>query len=152
MAMPSAYSSQVKKDEVDNPGQKELVSYELTMDKIHRLVDSTKELKEWQDKNPQQAKELNESPLGDSSSITQQTKLIDSKLPQASAIIKKHGFSTREYLVALYAFIQSSVIVGMKKSGQAVDTSKMTDVVSPGNVDLVEKNWAEISKLNASMQ
>jgi hypothetical protein len=78
--------------------------------------------------------------------------MIDSKCPQAPAIIKKHGFTTREYLVGLYTFIQSWVVVGMKKSGQAIDPSKMGDVVSPATYELVDKNWDEISKLNASMQ
>ena len=78
--------------------------------------------------------------------------MIDSKCPQAPAIIKKHGLTTREYLVGLYTFIQSWVVVGMKKSGQAIDPSKMGDVVSPATYELVDKNWGEISKLNASMQ
>jgi hypothetical protein len=143
---------QTKKEAADNPEQKELLSYQLTMDKIHRLIDATKELKQWQDKNPDATKEMDENQPNDASSITKQTKLIDSKYPQASAIIKKHGFATREYLVGLYTFIQSSVVVGMKRSGQPIDPSKMGDVVSPANYDLVDKNWDEISKLNASMQ
>lgn len=148
----SSLAVQTKKEAADNPEQTELLSYQLTMDKIHRLMDTTKELKQWQDKNPDATKELGENQPNDASSITKQTKLIDSKYPQASAIIKKHGFTTREYLVALYTFIQSSVVVGMKKSGQAIDPSKMGDVVSPGNFELVEKNWDEISRLDSSMQ
>jgi hypothetical protein len=61
-------------------------------------------------------------------------------------------FTAREYLVGLYTFILSSVVVGMKKSGQAIDPSKMGDVVSPATYELVDKNWDEISKLNASMR
>ena len=72
------------------------------------------------------------------------------EIPAGSAIVKKHGFATREYLLALYAYIQSVTVVSMKKSGQLNDPSKVEGVVNPANLDLVEKNWDEIQKLNDS--
>jgi hypothetical protein len=146
---PSPLAAQTKKA-ADSPDQKELLAYVLTMDKIHHLADATKELKGWQDKNPQAAKELEENQLGDSADINEQAKLLESKFPQAVAIVKKHGFATREYLVALYAYIESVTIVAIKKSGQPPDPSRVNGVVNPANLALIEKNWEEIQKLNAS--
>jgi len=146
---PSTLGAQTKKPS-DSPDQKEYSAYVLTMDKIHRLADATKELKEWQEKNPQAAKEMDENQAGDAASLSEQAKLFDSKFPAGSAILKKHGFATREYLLALYAYIQSVTIVSMKKSGQLSDPSKVEGVVNSANLALVEKNWDEIQKLNDS--
>jgi hypothetical protein len=57
----SGFAGQTKKEAADNPEQKELLPYQLTMDKIHRLKDATKELKQWQDKNPDATKEMGEN-------------------------------------------------------------------------------------------
>lgn len=132
--------------------QKELLGYQLSMDKIHNLFDTTRDLKDWQDKNPEQGKLLNANAPTSVESIAAQTKIIDDKLPQAAAIIKNHGFSAHEYLVGLCVFIQSTVLVSMKKSGQAIDATGTNEVVHPANIELIEKNWSEISKLMSSLK
>jgi hypothetical protein len=43
------------------------------------------------------------------------------------------------------------MVVALKKAGQAPDTDKLAGVVNPANIDLIEKNWDEIQKLNASL-
>ena len=139
-----------EKKPADSPDQKEYSTYVLSMDKIQRLAVATKELKDWQDKNPQAAKELDANQSGDAVPLSAQVKLLDTKFPEGAAIIKKNGFATREYLVALYAYMQSVVIVSMKKAGQLKDASQMQGVTNPANVALVEKNWSEVEKLNAS--
>jgi hypothetical protein len=139
-----------EKKPADSPDQKEYSTYVLSMDKIQRLAVATKELKDWQDKNPQAAKELDANQSGDAVPLSAQVKLLDTKFPEGAAIIKKNGFATREYLVALYAYMQSVVIVSMKKAGQLKDASQMQGVTNPANVALVEKNWSEVEKLNSS--
>jgi len=139
-----------EKKAADNPDQKEYSSYVLSMDKIQRLAVATKELKEWQDKNPQAAKELDANQSGDSVPLSTQVKLLDTKFPAGAAIIKKNGFATREYLVALYAYMQSVMIVSLRKAGQLNDASQFQGAVNQSNVTLVEKHWSEVEKLNAS--
>jgi hypothetical protein len=43
------------------------------------------------------------------------------------------------------------MIVSFKRAGQAPDPDKLNGVVNPANIDLLEKNWEEIEKLNASL-
>jgi hypothetical protein len=135
----------------DDPDSKEIASYSLSLDGIRHLATATGELKEWEQKNPDASKGMDGDEMKNASSITEQAKIFDSKFPQGTAILKKNGFSTREYFISLYAFVQAAMVVALKKAGQAPDTDKLAGVVNPANIDLIEKNWDEIQKLNASL-
>ena len=146
----STVAAQTQKATDDPPDVKEIAAYALSMDKIRGLAEATKQLKEWEQKNPELAPGMDGDELKNAGSITEQAKIFDAKRPQATAIIKKNGFSTKEYLIALYAFIQAAMIVSFKKAGQAPDPDKLNGVVNPANVELIERNWEEVEKLNAS--
>ena len=140
----------LKKPAMTDPDAREIAAYSLSMDGIRHLATATSELKEWEQKNPDASKGMDGDELKNAGSITEQAKIFDSKFPQATAVLKKNGFSTREYLVSLYAFVEAAMVVTFKKAGQAPDADKLNGVVNPANIDLVEKNWDEIQKLNAS--
>jgi len=147
----SSSAAQAQKATDEDPDGKEIAACTLSMDKIRHLTRAAIELKEWEQKNPDLAKGMDGDELKNAGSIAEQAKIIDTKFPQGTAIIKKNGFSTKEYLVALYAFIQAAMIVSFKRAGQAPDPDKLNGVVNPANLDLLEKNWEEIEKLNASL-
>ena len=146
----SAFPARAQKTSDDDPDAKEIAAYSLSMDGIRHLATATSELKEWEQKNPDASKGMDGDELKNAGSITEQAKVFDSKFPQATAVLKKNGFSTRVYLVSLYAFVEAAMVVTFKKAGQAPDADKLNGVVNPANIDLVEKNWDEIQKLNAS--
>jgi hypothetical protein len=135
----------------DDPDAKEIAAYSLSMDGIRHLAVATSELKEWEQKNPDASKSMGGDELKNAGSITEQAKIFDSKFPQGAAILKKNGFPTREYLISLYAFVQAAMIVSLKKAGQAPSVDRLAGVVNPANIDLIEKNWDEVQKLNASL-
>jgi hypothetical protein len=146
----SAFPARAQKTSDDDPDAKEIAAYSLSMDGIRHLATATSELKEWEQKNPDASKGMDGDELKNAGSITEQAKVFDSKFPQATAVLKKNGFSTRESLVSLYAFVEAAMVVTFKKAGQAPDADKLNDVVNPANIGLVENNWDEIQKLNAS--
>lgn len=135
----------------DNPDLKETATYPLTMDKVRRLAAAAKDLAEYQKSNP----DLSLGPKKSDSnktSLTEMAKEIDSKFPQATAIIKKNGYSTREFLVATTTFALTSMAVGFKKSGMAVPPGKSEGPIVEANKELLEKNWDEVQKLSAAMR
>ena len=146
----SPFAARAQKATDDELDAKEIATYSLSMDGIRHLATATSELKEWEQKNPDASKGMDGDELKNAGSLTEQARIFDSKFPQGTAILKKNGFSTREYLISLYAFIQAAMVVTLKKAGQAPESDKLTGVVNPANIELVEKNWDEIQKLNAS--
>ena len=74
---------------------------------------------------------------------------------EAAAIIKKHGYSTREFFVASTTFGLASMAVSLKKSGMSAAAGSEPSSEGPvvkANEDLIEKNWEEIQKLSAAMR
>jgi hypothetical protein len=146
----STLPARAQKATDDDPDAKEIAAYSLSMDGIRHLATATSELKEWEQKNPDAAKGMDGDELKNAGGISEQAKIFDSKFPAGTAVLKKNGFGTREYLVGLYAFVEAAMVVTFKKAGQAPDADKLNGIVNPANIELVEKNWDEIQKLNAS--
>ena len=147
----STFAAPAQKAAGDDPDAKEIAAYSLSMDGIRHLAAATSELKEWEQKNPDASKGMDGDELKHAGSITEQANIFDRKFPQGTAILKKNGFPTREYLISLYAFVQAAMVVALKKAGQAPSVDNLAGVVNPTNIDLVEKNWDEVQKLNVSL-
>jgi hypothetical protein len=143
----ASFAGQSTKHGPDSPDQKELLAYNLSMDKIQRLADTYKEMQAYQQKHPETAKD----DQGGGKDISDQVAKLEAKDPEAVAIIKKHGFSTREFIVAMFALIQTTMIVGSKKDGHPIDPAKANELVNQANQELVDKNWDAIQKINGSM-
>jgi hypothetical protein len=143
----STFAAPAQKAAGDHPDAKEIAAYSLSMDGIRHLAAATSELKEWEQKNPDASKGMDGDELKNAGSITEQAEIFDSNFPQGTAILKKDGFSAREYLISLYAFVHAAMVVALKKAGQAPSVDKLAGVVNPTNIDLVEKNWDEVQKL-----
>ncbi len=112
----STFAAPAQKAAGDDPDAKEIAAYSLSMDGIRHLAAATSELKEWEQKNPDASKGMDGDELKNAGSITEQAKIFDSKFPQGTAILKKNGFSTREYLISLYAFVQAAMVVSPQES------------------------------------
>jgi hypothetical protein len=142
-----SFAGQSSKHGPDSPDQKELLAYNLSMDKIQRLADTYKEMQAYQQKHPETAKDDS----GSGKDINDQVAKLEAKDPEAVAIMKKHGFTTREFVVAMFTLIQATMIVGSKKDGHPIDPAKANELVNPANQELVDKNWDAIQKINESM-
>jgi hypothetical protein len=143
---PQPASAQANKSDAD-ADQKELYSYVLTVDKLHKLADATRDMKEWQKKNPQAADEKADT-ASEEGSISQRVKDIEAKTPELVAIVRKNGLTTREYMVALLVLMQASILVGMKKATDTEYSKDATTLVSPANLAFVEQHWEELQKMN----
>jgi len=134
----------------DSADMKEVGTYPLTMDKVRRLAAAATELSAYGESHPNQS--TAKSGSGDSN-FTEMAKELDSKSPEAAAIIKKHGYSTREFMVASTTLGMASMAVNLKKSGMSGGaTAKEEGPVVKANEELLEKNWDEVQRLSAAMR
>jgi hypothetical protein len=143
----AAFAGQSAKHGPDSPDQKELLAYNLSMEKIQRLADTYNDMQAYQQKHPETAKD----DQAGGKDISDQVAKLETKDPEAVAIIKKHGFTTREFIVAMFTLIQATMIVGSKRDGHPIDSAKANEIVNSANQDLVDKNWDAIQKINESM-
>ena len=115
------------------------------MDKIQRASAATRSLEELGKKHP----ELNQSQ--ESSSIDGTVQNI-SKYPEAVAAIRSNGMSPREYVVCFMTLVQTSMAVGLKKSGTFKEyPPKLLAEINKSNLDFTEQHWDEIQKITNSL-
>jgi hypothetical protein len=125
----------------DSPDQKESYNYVLTMDKVQKLGNATKDLMQLQARYPEMQSGSSDYNLDQ---ITQQIQ----KHPDAVAILKKNGLTPREWVVGTRTLIQASMVVGFKKDGTYKEyPPEMLKDVSPANLAFVEKHFDEIHKV-----
>jgi len=129
-------------DNEPNPADaREIYNYSLSMDKIHKAAAATRSLQELGKKHP----ELNQSQ--DSSTIDGTVENIN-KYPEAVAAVRSNGLSPREYVVCFMTLIQTTIAVGMKKSGTFKDyPPKLLAQVNRANLDFTEQHWDEIQQI-----
>jgi hypothetical protein len=126
----------------DDPDQKELYNYVLTMDKIQKLDAATKGLEDLSKKHPEVKDESDAKSLNDMAQKFQ-------KYPDAMAVLAKNSITPREYAVGLMTLMQAGMAVGMKKSGTYKEyPPELLKVVSKPNLEFVEQHWDVIQKMN----
>src|SRR5579883_3216299 len=139
VALGAAYG-QGKRDAGNDADQKELYNYVLTMDKVQKLGNATKEMQEVARKHP----EFNEGHGADAKNLDEMVAKIQ-KYPEITSILSKNGLTPREYAVGFFTLMQASMAVGFKKSGTYKDyPPKMLQLVSKQNLDFVDQHFDEI--------
>ncbi len=132
-----------QKHGADNPDVVEIVNYHLTASKLDQFIGATTALTKLVEANPDLKKSMN-SGSDDDVSLTQKAAEWDLHYPQATAVVKSNGLSTREYIVISIALFNDVMIVGMKKQGAIKEYP--SDAITPGNAAFVEQNYDKIEQ------
>lgn len=132
----------------DDPDLAEIRNYHLTMPKVDQFVAATTALKAMVDANPALRKQM-DSGKDDDSSITQKAADWDLHFPQAAAVIKSKGLSTREYIVVSIALLNDVMIVGMKKNGSIKEYP--ANAITAENAAFVEQNYDKLEHTMSSL-
>jgi hypothetical protein len=139
--------AQPKGRSTDDPDQKELYNYVLSMDKIQKIANATIAMSEYAKRHPEATADS-----GDAKSLDDTVRKLQ-KYPEVVSILSKNGVAPRDYAVGMFTLLQASIAVGSKKSGLYKEyPPKMLQLVSKANLDFVDQHYEEIQKLTASMQ
>jgi hypothetical protein len=136
-------SAKAQKQGADNPDVVEIVHYHLNTPKLDQFIAATNALAKLVDANPDLKKSMNAGSDNDES-LTQKAADWDLHFPQATAVVKSAGLSTREYLVISIALFNDVMIVGMKKQGTIKEYPP--DAITAENAAFVEQNYDKIEQ------
>ena len=70
--------------------------------------------------------------------------------PQMTAAFRKHGVTTRDMMLTMFAMFQAGMIASVEKSGQKVP--KLPEDMNPENLTFYKQHEAEIQALAAKMK
>jgi hypothetical protein len=117
--------------------------YRLSLDKLERAAAAGDEILKLRATEPNLAKEIDDA-FSQEPPLDEHARNIDSKFPQIAAILRAHGFTTREFLIIRFALVVDLYYVESKKEdGKPIDPEN----VLPANVALIEKNLERIRAL-----
>jgi hypothetical protein len=116
-----------------------LKGHSLTMDKLKRTNDAMIDFAQLEESRDDFADDE-----GATESIDAMVTRINA-VPEARAILKKHGLTTREYVLTLFASTHAATAAYLEENGQKAAGLP----VSRGQVEFYKTNKAEIDKLFA---
>lgn len=127
----------------DDAEKAEIHGYRLSVDKLERAAAAGDEIQKLRANDANLDKEIDEA-FWREPPLDEHARNIDSKFPQIAAILRAHGFTTREFFLVRYALMRDCYFVESKKEdGKPVDPED----VLPANVKLIEKDLERIRAL-----
>jgi hypothetical protein len=132
-----------------DPDTKAYSSYQLTMPKYKKYLAATMNLMNASQQKPAVAEALENSLT---LSIDEAVAALN-RVPEARQSIAKAGITPRDYVLILGSFIQAQMVHGFtKQQGISADSARKLVPVSTANLEFVQKNEAEITRLNKEME
>ena len=127
----------------------ELERCTLTMDKVNRLAEVFSDLGEVAKAHP----ELKQSFASDDDSHGSVSDLDRrlSAVPQLKAAIVRHGFSTHEFVVVEFTFMQSAMASALSKPGPDRAKRAAEAHVNPANLDFIDQHHTELEAIQKKM-
>lgn len=140
----------------EDPDQKVLYNYTLTMDKVKKLAHAIEALQKLQKTDPDSLKQ-NGGDSGDDAGnsgdgsnrleLDKKVKTIE-KLPKVVAVLKKDGLTPREYVVGSLSLFQAWTSVALKREGAIKEYPPETfKIVNKKNITFLEKHFDEINNV-----
>jgi len=128
----------------DNPDVIAIRQYRLTMDKVDKLAAATDQMNKLRAANPELKKRMDASG-DDAKTIDQKVANIDTKFPEAVAVLRANGLSTRDYIMVSLAFMNDMIMVGSKKSGMIKEYPPNS--ITPENIAFCEQNYDKLKQI-----
>jgi hypothetical protein len=123
--------------------------YVLTRYKVRELGEAISDLGEYQDAHPDVASAMTaEGSQGDIAHLAQRIQ----KFPQVVALLRKDGFTPRQYVTALMTLEQAMQAVTAKLNGAYPDYPPQTaNLIGRPNLTFVERNLDELAHIIDSL-
>lgn len=131
----------------NDPDLVEIRQYRLTMDKLEKAASASQQMNSLMAGNPDLKKRVDAE--DDDATIDQKARRFDTMFPEAAAVVRRNGLSTREYIVVSLAFMNDYMVVGMKKQGSIKEYPP--NLITTENAAFVEQNFDKLKAIADKM-
>jgi hypothetical protein len=136
----------------DDQDDKDIKAYILNEDKFKQITASYADVAACRKQNRDPWAKLTSDPSYADATLTEKARMLDAKVPQCMALLKKHGTDTHEYLVAIESLTQATTVMMMRKRNMTVPAAKAAESVSAATMSFVESHYEAIEKWRQSIQ
>ena len=131
---------------------KDIKAYVLDQPKFEQIIASFGEIAACRKQNRPAWDQLTGDPAYADASLTQKAKMMDAQVGQCTALLKKHNFTTRDYLISIDVLSRSEAVSLMKKRNMTVAVAKASEGLNPGSIAFADAHYEEIEKWRQSIR
>jgi hypothetical protein len=136
----------------DDHDDQDIKAYILNEGKFSQITASYADVAACRKQNREPWAKLTSDPTYADAALTEKAKMLDARVPQCMALLKKHGMDTHEYLVAIESLTQATTVMMMRRRNMTVPAAKAAESVSAATMSFVESHYEEIEKWRQSIQ
>jgi hypothetical protein len=150
---PSATTAQqATAQPTEDQDAKDIKAYVLDQAKFEQITASFGEIAACRKQNRPAWDQLTGDPAYADASLTQKAKMMDAQVGQCTAPLKKHNFTTRDYLISIDVLSRSEAVSLMKKRNMTVAVAKASEGLNPGSIAFADAHYEEIEKWRQSIR
>jgi hypothetical protein len=137
---------------VENQDAKDIKAYVLDQPKFDQITTSFGEIAACRRQNRAPWDQLTADPAYADASLTEKAKMMDSQVGQCTGLLKKHNFTTRDYLISIDVLSRSEQVSLMKKRNMTAAAGKAAEALNPASIAFTDAHYEEIEKWRQSIR
>jgi hypothetical protein len=147
-AMPQQAAAQP----TENLDAKDIKAFVLDQAKFNRITASFGDIANCRKQNRAPWDQLTGDPAYTDASLTEKAKMMDAQVGQCTALLKNHGFTTRDYLISIDVLSRSEQVSLMKKRNMTAAAGKIAEALNPASIAFTDAHYEEIEKWRQSIR
>ena len=152
-AIPSpAIPQQAAAQPTENQDAKDIKAFVLDQSKFEKITASFGDIANCRKQNRAPWDQLTGDPAYTDASLTEKAKMMDAQVGQCTALLKNHGFNTRDYLISIDVLSRSEQVSLMKKRNMTAAAGKIAEALNPASISFTDAHYEEIEKWRQSIR
>jgi hypothetical protein len=151
-ATQQAATQQAAAQPTENQDAKDIKAYVLDQTKFDQITASFGEIAACRKQNRAPWDQLTADPAYTDASLTEKAKMMDAQVSQCTALLKKHNFTTRDYLISIDVLSRAEQVSLMKKRNMTAASAKVAEALNPASIAFTDAHYEEIEKWRQSIR
>ena len=151
-ATPCSALPQQTAQPTENQDAKDIKAFVLDQGKFERIIASFGDIATCRKQNRAPWDTLTGDPAYADASLTEKAKMMDAQVGQCTALLKNHGFNTRDYLISIDVLSRSEQVSLMKKRNMTAAAGKAAEALNPASIAFTDAHYEEIEKWRQSIR
>ena len=136
----------------ENQDAKDIKAFALDQTKFDQITASFGDIAACRKQNPTPWTQLTGDPAYTDASLTEKAKMMDAQVGQCTALLKKHNFTTRDYLISIDVLSRAEQVSLMKKRNMTAAAGKAAESLNPASIAFTDAHYEEIEKWRQSIR
>ncbi|HEX3119116.1 MAG TPA: hypothetical protein VHP80_08480 [Candidatus Acidoferrum sp.] len=149
---PARATQQAAAQPTENQDAKDIKAFVLDQTKFDQITASFGEIAACRKQNRAPWDTLTGDPAYTDASLTEKAKMMDAQVGQCTALLKKHNFNTRDYLISIDVLSRAEQVSLMKKRNMTAAAGKAAEQLNPASIAFTDAHYEEIEKWRQSIR